>query len=294
MSIITTAPAVPSRLFALYSALLPSAAGELKDRFESWATPPSIRTRGASDDAGERPTELFSSALREAKKLGLIEEDDERIKVTEEARGKSGKTSPEVRFKSHLVKVLFDPLRAEAAGQTGFAMALAWFLRRNPLEPMGFGDDPRNELRNELGDDVALTELTNLNSFQNFIYWARYLGFATLLGTKETRWTIPDPFSAIREVLPGLFAEASELPINILIAGLARIYPVFEGGVSRLTIEQLALSPDVDANSRRLSPATSLALQRLLSLTIRADAPAVIFDFGGSPRRVSHVAKKAN
>src|SRR4051812_43670494 len=146
MSIITTAPAVPSRVFALYSSLLSSSTGERKDSFESWATPPSIRTRGTSDNSGERPTELYSSALREAKKLGLLEEEGDRIRVTDEARGKTGRIAPEIRFKSHLVKVLFDPTRAEAAGQAGFAMALSWFMRRNPLEPMGFGDAPQEKL----------------------------------------------------------------------------------------------------------------------------------------------------
>jgi hypothetical protein len=296
MSIVTTAPAVPNRLFALYSSLLGNNAGERKDRFESWATPPSIRTRGSSDE-GERPTELFSSALREAKNLGLVEDDGDRIKVTDHARGKNTKAAPEVRFKSHLLSVLFDPERAEAAQQKGFAIALAWFLRRNPLEPMGFGDAPQNDLAKDLGDSAVETELTSLNRFQNFVYWARYLGFATITGTKDAKWVIPDPLRAIREALPSLFGEADELQIDVLMAGLSRIYPVLEGGTARRAIEQLLIRADENESDRRLSIATSIALQRLQSsdevtLITRADAAAAIFNLGTSERRVSHVVKK--
>ena len=65
MSIVTTAQAVPSRLFAIYAALFESETGEIKERIEAWATPPSLSGRGADDD-GESTTTLFSNALQEA------------------------------------------------------------------------------------------------------------------------------------------------------------------------------------------------------------------------------------
>src|SRR5580704_88232 len=74
MSIITTAPAVPNRMFSLYASLLGNVAGEFKDRFESWATPPSLRVRGANaGDEGEGSTALFSSTLREARNMRILE-----------------------------------------------------------------------------------------------------------------------------------------------------------------------------------------------------------------------------
>lgn len=293
MSIITTAPVVPSRVLALYASLLASASGEKKQRFESLATPPSLRVRGASED-GEATTTLFSSTLRESKLMGLIEEDEERIKVTEEARGKGTKLDPEARLRSYLAKVLFDPERSEETKQRGFMTALAWFLRRNPLEPMGFSDPPHKEIAKDLGANAGRTELTKLNTWQNFVYWARFFGFATITGSKDSKWVVPDPTAAIGEVLPTLFGDADELPIEAMLAALARVYPVFEGGVVRREVEEWSIAASDSSSDKRLSIATSLALQRLsangrLTLIGRADAAVAILPLGTSERRVSHI-----
>lgn len=293
MSIITTAPVVPSRVLALYASLLASPSGENKQRFESLATPPSLRVRGASED-GEATTTLFSSTLRESKLMGLIEEDEERIKVSDEARGKGTKFDPEARLRSYLAKVLFDPERADEMKQRGFMIALAWFLKRNPLEPMGFGDPPHKEIAKDLGANAGRTELTKLNTWQNFVYWARFFGFATITGSKDSKWVVPDPTAAIAGVLPRLFGDADELPIDAMMAELARIYPVFEGGVVRREVEDLWIAPADQSSDKRLSIATSLALQRLqtsgrIALIGRADAAVAILPLGASERRVSHV-----
>ena len=86
MSIVTTAQAVPSRLFAIYAALFDSENGEVKDRLEAWATPPSLSGRGADDD-GESTTTLFSNTLLEARRIGLVEEVEDKLRLTADARG---------------------------------------------------------------------------------------------------------------------------------------------------------------------------------------------------------------
>jgi hypothetical protein len=293
MSIITTAPVVPSRVLALYASLLANPSGEKKQRFESLATPPSLRVRGASED-GEATTTLFSSTLRESKLMGLIEEDEERIKVSDEARGKGTKLDPEARLRSYLAKVLFDPERAEETKQRGFMTALAWFLKRNPLEPMGFGDPPHKEIAKDLGANASRTELTKLNTWQNFVYWARFFGFATITGSKDSKWVVPDPTAAIGDVLPKLFGDADELPIDAMMTELARIYPVFEGGVVRREVEDWSIALPDQSSDKRLSITTSLALQRLqtsgrIVLIGRADAAVAIMPLGASERRVSHI-----
>ena len=48
MSILTTAQAVPSRLYSLYASLADNANGEVRERLEALSTPPSLRTRGTS------------------------------------------------------------------------------------------------------------------------------------------------------------------------------------------------------------------------------------------------------
>ena len=300
MSILTTAQAVPSRLFAIYAALFDSENGEVKDRIEAWATPPALSGRGGDDD-GEPATTLFNITLAEARRIGLVEEVDEKLRLTADARGggKKGKDS-ESYFLAYMRRTLFDPARAAETQQAGFMIALSWFLSSSPLRPMNFSEAPQNGLKAQIGDHASKTELTSLNRYQNFIYWARYLGFATIVGggsdaeDATSRRVIADPVKAIESALPAIFADANDLPIEQFLARLAAIFPVFETGSVRQEFEAMRLTPAVDID-KRLSIATSLALQRLvdrqrLNMTSVADAPARILDFGPRVGRVSRVS----
>jgi hypothetical protein len=301
MSIITTAQAVPSRLFAIYASLFDSESGEVKERIESWATPPSLSSRGADED-GEASTTLFSNTLQEARRLGLVEEVDEKLRLTADARG-GGKRGHECEsyFRDYLKRTLFDPARAIETQQAGFMLALAWFLSVNPLKPIGFSEGPQIALKIEIGDHANKTELTSINRYQNFLYWARYLGFATIVGGRDTddsssRRAIPDPTRAIEAALPSIFAGDDELPIEAFLNRLSAIFPVFEKGGIRKDYDAMRLSPSIDA-AHRLSIATSMALQRLadrqrIALGSMADAPARVLDFGIREGRISHVTRR--
>jgi hypothetical protein len=301
MSIVTTAQAVPSRLFAIYASLFDSEHGEPRERLESWATPRSLSGRGADED-GESSTTLFSNTLQEARRLGLVEEVDDKLRLTIDARGggKKGHGS-EGYFRAYLQRTLFDPTRAVETQQDGFMLALAWFLAGNPLKPIGFSEAPQNALKREIGDHWNRTELTSLHRYQNFLYWARYLGFATIVGWRDAddssaRRAIPDPARAIETAFPAIFADDTELPIETFLSRLALIFPVFEKGSVRQEYDGMRLTPPIDA-AHRLSIATSIALQRLedrqkIVMTSVADAPTRVLDFGAREGRISHVALK--
>lgn len=300
MSIVTTAQAVPSRLFAIYAALFNSENGEVKDRIEAWATPRSLSGRGGDDD-GESTTTLFSNTLAEARRIGLVEEVDGKLQLTADARsgGKKGSDS-ETYFLAYMRRTLFDTARAAETQQAGFMIALSWFLSSSPLRPMNFSEAPQNGLKAQIGDHASKTELTSLNRYQNFLYWARYLGFATIVGGGSdaedltSRRVIPDPVKAIESALPAIFADTNDLPIEQFLTRLAAIFPVFETGSVRQDFEAMQLTPAADGD-KRLSIATSLALQRLvdrqrLTMTSVADAAARILNFGPREGRVSRVA----
>jgi hypothetical protein len=301
MSIVTTAQAVPSRLFAIYASLFDSENGEVKERIESWATPSSLSGRGADED-GESSTTLFSNTLQEARRLGLVEEVDDKLRLTVEARGggKKGRDC-EDHFRDYLKRTLFDPVRAVETQHSGFMLALAWFLSSNPLKPMSFSEGPQIALKIEIGDNANKTELTSINRYQNFLYWARYLGFATIVGGRDaddsnSRRAIPDPTRAIEAALPAIFAEDAELTIEQFLTRLAAIFPVFEKGSIRQDYDGMRLNPSADA-AHRLSITTSIALQRLadrqrIAISSVADAPARILDFGLREGRVSHIILK--
>lgn len=303
MSIISVAPAVPNRLQILFGLLYERDGGETRARLEALVTPPALRSKGGAED-GEGSTTLFDSTIREARSLGLLEEVDGKWRVGIETRDDRGhRMKPEAAFRRHLRQVLFDSVVAQQTRQDAFIYALAWFLMQNPREPLPFGESPKSKLERQIGTMAEKCELTNLNRFQNFVYWGRYLGFATIAGlrdssgSKDSKWVFPDPMRAIEDVLPSLFADSEEMRIGDFIASLAKVYPVFETGAVRAELEELA-RPGFGADSeRRLSVATSLALKRLedggvIELPGRADAAVVVLDLGDDTRRVSHVIFK--
>ncbi|MCW0021402.1 protein DpdG [Rhizobium sp. BT-226] len=297
MSIITTVEAVPSRLYAIYSSLFDSESGEVRERLEAWATPPSLKNSG---EDGEGPaTKLFIHSLQEARRLGLVEDMDDKLLLTLDARngGKRGDDS-EAFFREYMLRTLFDPIRAEEAQQSAFMLALTWLLSTNPLKPMGFSDDPNLAIKMIIGEHARKTECTIGLNYQNMLYWARYLGFATVVGNGAVRRVIPNPITAIEGALPAIFADDDELPIENFLTRLAAIYPVFEKGSVRERFNEMRLVP-LSGLETRLSVTTSIALQRLadrqrLGLKSVADAPARILDFGTREGRVSHIALRGS
>jgi hypothetical protein len=294
MSIVTNFQAVPSRLLSVYTALAETESGLVREHLASWATPPSLSMRGGGDD-DDASTALFTNALSEAKRLGLVEDDGERVRVTEVARGKSGGNADhQANFISFVRDTLFDPERAARAGQAGVLYALAWFLTKSPLKPLGFSDAPQNMLREDLGQFAEKVELGSTSGFQNLLYWARFLGFATVVGSAGSRRVFPDPSRAISTALGKVLPDSNWVDIDVFLLRLAAIYPVLEGGSVREEIEANRTTPAAIDGS--LSLATSLALQRLadrgsISLDVVADARARILDFGDSTKRVSRVRR---
>jgi hypothetical protein len=298
MSIVTRFEAVPSRLLSIYAAVAEVENGLRREQLESWATPPSLSTRGGSDEDGGS-TALFANSLSEARRLGLIEDDGDRLCIPTKARGAAGRgASLEAHFLAYVRDTLFDRDRAAAAGQTGVLYALAWLMTKSPLKPIGFSEAPQLLLREDLGDFAEKAELGSTSSFQNLLYWARYLGFVTVVGDGDrSRRAIADPTRAIAAVIDRVLPDNQWLEIEVFLSRLAAIYPVLEGGGIREEIEAHRTAPP--APDGRLSVATSLALQRLtdrgtLSLEAIADARARILDFGGSTKRVSRVRRGEN
>lgn len=293
MSIITTWPAVPSRLFAVYASLADSENGETRDRFASWATPSSLASRGGGE-TGEASSAILNQTLQEARRLGLVNEVDGRLMVGDVPRRKTTGGDREPEFRSFMRHVLLSPERAEAAGHAAFAIALAWFLGRDPRHPLEFSQAPQRLLSEEIGELASATELTNADNYRNFLWWVRYLGYATFVGHGSSRRVVPDPTRAIDEALPEVFDGADALEIEQFIAALAATLPVLEDGAARTAVENARAAPSADRDN--LSIATSLALLRLSERgTIRlesvADARARILNYGSETVRVSRVRR---
>lgn len=297
MSIVTNFQAVPSRLFSIYAAVAEAQNGLLREQLEAWATPSSLSKRGGNEEEGGA-TALFSNSLNEARRLGLVEDEGDRLRLPKTADGGARRNvDSQSAFQSRMREVLFDPQRAAETGQTGVLYALAWLLTKNPLHPVSFSDAPQNQLREDLGEFAVKAELGSTSSYQNLLYWARYLGFAVVVGDGSTRRAFPDPTCAILAVLEQALPNQSWVEVDLFLSRLAAIYPVLDGGSVREELESMRTMHQ--ATDDRLSISLSLALQRLadrgsISLEAVADAKARILDFGGSTKRASHIRLGAN
>lgn len=295
MSIITTFVAVPSRLFSIYNLLYASESGEDRERIIAIATPPSLSTRGAHEE-GEGSSKLLSHSLSEARRLGMVEEEAEgNLRLSELARtaGRRG-DKPEQRFRAFMRHTLFDTDRSADAQQSSFMLAMVWFLGVSPFTPPSFSAEQQVNVKLEVGDHASKLELTTQSAYQNFAYWARYLGFAAFVGTRAgDRRVIPDPLDAIDGALEPIFSLERRLSVEGFLARLATIYPVFETGSARTEYDGLRLRADASGGVS-ITAATSLALQRLadrgrIKLTSVADAQSRILNLGHRQARISHV-----
>jgi hypothetical protein len=295
MSIITTFPAVPSRLLSIFAAVYETEDGESKETLEAYSTPASLAKRGSTEEE-ESGSKLFADAFKEARRLGIVEENDGKIRVLKGVMDspKSRRVDAEKAFRAALIGVLFNPDRARETEHEAFMLAIVWLLGKTPLEPLSFSEPPQDLLRADLGEDGQRTELTNLARYQNFLYWARYLGFACFVGFENSTKVVPDPRKAIQSALPQIFGEQKALDIEQFLTGLNQHYPVFEGGSAWTEVESMRVQTSNSEDT--LSIATSLALRELadrgeLVLEAVADARGRILRYGQETERVSRIRR---
>ncbi|WP_277988626.1 protein DpdG [Salipiger bermudensis] len=288
MSILTTFEAVPGRLLSLYEVLFHRESGMDEAVLEASSTPKSLRTA--------ETTQLYSGPYSEARNMGMIEVAGGKVRLTDEARcGGKAKGDHEKHFRMFLRRVLFDPERAKEAQQGKFLLAISWFLTQNPLAPIKFSEPVVDQINAQIENGARELELQTPAHSQNLLYWARYLGFATMVGTEETsgRRVIPDPYRAIGEVLDEVFNGENELDTADFLGRLSSIYPCLETGRSREEFSKI-LEKSRHSEADPLSVATSLALQRLedqqrITLSTPPDSLPVLLDFGLRQRRVSRI-----
>jgi hypothetical protein len=253
--------------------------------------PPSLQRQQSSDEEDSAGT-MVNQVLTELRALGLIKRD------------KNGKVTPNVpthddaddTFLEFVEQRLLNPERAEKCGQGRIPAALAWFLLQDPTQPLTWGRNYQANIEVDCGPDVNSFDLTNAARFQQFVYWARYLGFAWRLELQGVNVVFPDPTAALTRHLPTIAGKKGRMPIQDVINKLAQLLPVLEGGTARLAVESY-LSQEKRRPAEQLSRSTSMALECLellgrLVLERLADAPAINLDSFSGLRAVSHVTWK--
>lgn len=297
MSVITNWPAMPNRLFILFRYLLEKGErGEDKQRLAAIFTPVSLlRKRGeGGDDEGTSGKTILDDVLREAKIIGLVEEQEERISLLETySKREVNRMGIEEFFIRIAERILLDPETAELKGQKDIAPALSWLLMQDPANPLMFSENHRGRVINDLGEDTGAYGLNVNSDFQNLVYWARFLGYCHWIAVDQTTYIVPDPTHAIMRRLPEIFTDSKEVRFMDFIAALAVSCPVLEQGYTRREVESIA-RPELITEPRTLSRSTSLALRRLenqgtIKMELLSDADVVTVFTDGDAKRHSHI-----
>ncbi|MBP0496277.1 protein DpdG [Roseomonas indoligenes] len=288
MSVISTVEATPSRLRIMFE-YLEGRAGDERERLLALLAPRSLPTRSADGESSVAP-----NALDEALRLGLLVRDGEKIaaagKLDPARRRRQGEREA---FAALVERLLLDPAAPGAGSQRSFACAVSWLLTRSPGAPLEFSANQLLRLREDLGEDDDY-ELTSNLRWQNFCYWARYLGYCGFVGVGGKTLVIPDPTAAVRRHLADMLPDRGEMRIGEVLVGLATRCPVLEEGAIRREVEGRFLR--LPREPSRLSQATSLALRRLqdgglISMRALADAEARVLDFEDATDRVTHIGR---
>ena len=283
MSVISRLEAMPTRVRLIVSALSERPSGETEERLLALCSPQSLWR-----DVNE-PTSVFKANLSAAKELGLVDEEDGKLRV------KLGT----VRKSTSVGAAVFDAIEAGLLStddvqdnQEDFARAVAWFLMQSPRHPLAFATNYKPKLEEQLQPETGRPfDLTSRDRWNTFTYWLRYLGYGEVIADRAV---VPDPTKALRRHLPKAMAGMADLPIGAFFANLAAHVIVFEQGRVRRYIESETM-PDYQREPQRLSKSTSFALVRLereglVRLRNPSDADAMILDLGADPtRRVSHI-----
>lgn len=259
-----------------------------EDRLIATLAPSSLKGDAAAD---------VTVNLRAAIELGLIERSGDRVRLPARiptALVGAGSLVEEVRKRVFDERLNEAPWRSQV-GARDLTNALSWFLTFSAAEAPTTMEGPVRSVEALQGRDFGPRQeegessnwpINNASRWIPFRRWACTLGLAWV---SPQGHVIPDPTSAIRDALPTVFSNHTELAANEFVDGVARCVPVLDGGRYRQFVMANWQRPPAE-NQQLTGPLTD-ALDRmhgegLIRLDDRADA-ARVAKAGGST--FSHV-----
>lgn len=296
MSVLSNLPVMPNRIAIAceyFYHLGPD--GDHREDIEKQLSP----LKKSEGEEGVSSSTIASHLISEMEKLQLLSASSENANTL--------RLSPDIQkielssdewmkiLRPILWKRMAFPDLAESYGQKEFPDALSWLLNQNPFQPLPWkGGEHAERIVAQLGEtDPLRIDIGNNSRYQNLLYWARYFGCAEWIGIKTGNVVIPDPSEVILWLIPHVFADDSELPIQTFIQRLGEVCPVLDGGSARRNFET-RLTAEFQRQEYHLSRSTSLALKRLQLrgiITIKAvsDAQTWILDLANETQAVSHI-----
>lgn len=294
MSVVTSLTATPNRMKIVWEYVSNiGPAGLKREELLSVLAPPALRHDRSQEEEASGTT-IADEVIAELLNLQFLEGIGEVIlKVASDSP-----KGDEAEFLSALEDRLLHSVNAAIYRQGSFPQALSWFLMQSPEKPLQWDRNYREQVLADCGHSTGPLELTNVARWQQFVYWARYLGFAWRLQVADgANVVIPDPTIAIVRHVPAVLAGKTRCSLWNFMSEIAKVLPVLEGGDARSDVES-KLPAEKRRPREHLSRSTSFALERLeqsgrVRLERLADADALNLDLGSGLRAVSHITSIA-
>jgi hypothetical protein len=276
--------ATPSRVKAVLQLLARERGGRLKQESLEQLLSPGSLVRNAEDDEERK---MAHSVIAECERLQLVQMDGDFIALDPHLSEK-GRDLDSIRaaLPDAILDRIVDP-RSDNPN-SDLAAALAWYLGQDALRAPGLWKEFGDALIDQNANDVLRF---NDNRFFMFLYWARYLGLANILGIRGEERLAPDPTRCMRRIVRSEFGEdGKSYPIREFMLRVKERCPVFEGGAIREAMDRH--SPRREP--KYLSSTTSHALlrmeeERMLGLEMLSDADALLLTGDSAPRAVSQI-----
>lgn len=286
MSLSTAVTATPNRVQALLRTCVALGGSVKRADVALLMSPRSLR-----DDTGEAGDKT-GEIVRECRRMGLVDVSGPNIKLTKEGGAAAGDLLAWIRPR------LVEPELAASIGQEEFPPLLCWLLMQDPYEHLDRREAPSSSIKDILGPELKKTGETLRNEavYQQFLYWARFLGFAAWTRADRTTRVLPIPTPALRWAIEVAQFGQSAVAVDAFLAKVAHVCPVFDGGSMREQVEQKSATKTYEPG-RSASPSLGLALMTLeasavVGLASKSDAAvnlALVPASRGRARTISDV-----
>lgn len=206
-------------------------------------------------------------------KMGIVVEDNHLIKLNTHAV--PTQETEEGQFLIDEITRLF--IMESNDSNHDIMLLTAWFYCQNAYAPMTW-----DQIAPQLDAQTNANRLgcKNKTRFEQYVYWANYLGFTWTMTIGKQSMLVADPTAHLRNLLPVIFTESDTLKYSEIMTKLAEKSPVFEGGRFRKALNDQFLIEQ--RQPFELSTSTALAWYRLedegaVKLLRKSDADMYLF-----------------
>lgn len=278
MSLLNEPLANPSRVYGTWRLLAHLGSPIERSELEEMLSPLSIAGDVRDEEDNEVSSEIshrnrIRKVVNEMVKMGVVMEEGSMLHLAEDVVPLDGAKWDDF-FVNALTHRIFDLHNEE---NHDLVLLLSWFYSQDVYAPMTW-----EQIALALDEQTDSNRLgcKNKTRYEQFEYWANYLGFTWTLTINRQKRLVVDPTSHLCKLLPCLFVGKDTLRYSDIQSELASLSPLFENGWARKALsEKYSIE---NPEPLLLSSSTAFAWYRLqekglIELQRKSDADVFLF-----------------